>query len=398
MASDDSRILEIVGQLHEGVADDASWQRAIGSVCDLLDIPALMVGAVSQGGERVELTFQHRAAPQAIALLEGPLASPAHNPWLGLATGHPLRRVATVDDVGGRKQLETMAIWREFYVPFHLDDSVGAVIERQPEYANILMAGRRIGRPAFRAGDRRLLQALLPHIARAWRVKRALAEMQSLVGALSSALDRLERAVVVTGPEGDIRFANHSADRLLTRGDAIDARSGRLRAARPRHSQALHALISRAAETAVGAASVAVDAVALPGDEGAPLAVVAEPLAPAHGDCIGGGAEAGAILFIGDSEASRCPSADRIRVVYGLTPAEARMAAAIVGGNDLASAGQALNISTNTAKYHLKAVFGKVGVSSQAQLVRRVLADVGGLAEPEKLRSRAGGERPIDRP
>ena len=116
---------------------------------------------------------------------------------------------------------------------------------------------------------------------------------------------------------------------------------------------------------------------------------VAEPLAPAHSDRIGHAGAAGAILFIGDSEASRSPSAERMRVVYGLTPAEARLASVIVAGEGIASACRTLGISPNTAKYHLKAVFGKVGVSSQAQLVRRVLADVGGLAEPEKLRPRA---------
>lgn len=389
MATRSPEILDIVGQLHEGVVDDVLWQRAIGSVCDLLDIPALLMGTVSRGGKSVELAFGHRAEPHAVALLEGPLASPEHNPWLGLARGHGLRRVATIEDVGGQQHLESTRIWSDFYVPFKLGDSIGSALERQPEYANILMAGRRTGNPGFRERDRRALEALLPHIARAWRVKRALTEMQSLVGALSSALDRLERAVVVTGPEGEIRFANHSADRLLSRGNAIDAKSGRLRAARPRHSDALHALIGRAAETAIGKGAMAVDAVALPCDEGAPLAVVAEPLAPAHGSCIGGAAKAGAILFIGDSEASRSPPAGRMQIVYGLTTAEARLAAAIVEGNGVTSAGESLGISPNTAKYHLKAVFGKVGVANQAQLVRRVLADVGGLAEPEKLKPRA---------
>lgn len=121
-------------------------------------------------------------------------------------------------------------------------------------------------------------------------------------------------------------------------------------------------------------------------DDNAPLAVVAEPLAPAHSDRIGHAAAAGAILFIGDSAESRSPSAERIRVVYDLTPPEARLASAIVRGEGLVSAGRILGSSPNTAKYHLKAVFGKIGVASQAQLVRRVLADVGGLAEPEMLR------------
>jgi DNA-binding CsgD family transcriptional regulator len=91
-------------------------------------------------------------------------------------------------------------------------------------------------------------------------------------------------------------------------------------------------------------------------------------------------------LFISDSEACSTPPVQRLRVVYGLTAAEAQLTSLMVRGSDMASAARTLGVSGNTAKYHLKSVFGKVGVTRQAQLVRRILADVGGLAEPEKLR------------
>ena len=382
-----SPILEVVGHLHEGVVDDRAWERAVTSVCEALDIPRLLMGTIGRGGKQVEFAFGHRAAPHAVALLEGPLADPAHNPWLALASTHPLRRVATVDDLGGLDHLKSTRMWSDFYVPFDMGECLGAALERQPEYSNVLIVGRKTGSRTFSGREKQALQAMLPHIARAWRVKRSIAEMEAQIGSLKMVLDRIERAIVVTGPEGEIRFANRSADRLLSSGNAIDARNGRLCAPRSRHTEALRGLIGRAAATSVGAELAAVDAVALPcEDQGPALAVVAEPLAPAHSDTFGHIAAAGAILYIGDSEASRSPSAERLRVVYGLTPAEARMASAIVDGGGMASAASALNLSPNTAKYHLKAVFGKVGVSSQVQLVRRVMADVGGLAEPEKLR------------
>lgn len=387
MAAATSTILEVVGHLHEGVVDDRAWEHAVTSVCDTLDIPRLLMGAISRGGKHVEFAFGHRAAPHAVALLEGPLADPVHNPWLALASTHPLRRVATVDDMGGLDHLKSTRMWSDFYVPFDMGECIGAPLERQPEYSNVLIVGRKTGSRSFSGREKNLLQALLPHIARAWRVKRAMAEMEAQIGSLKMVLDRIDRAIIVSGPEGEIRFVNRSADRLLSRGNAIDTRNGRLCATRPRNTEALRALIGRAAATSVGAELVAVDAVALPCDnQDPPLAVVAEPLAPAHSDTLGHIAAAGAILFIGDSEASRSPSSERLQVVYGLTPAEARMASAIVDGGGMASAARALNLSPNTAKYHLKAVFGKVGVSSQVQLARRVMADVGGLAEPEKLR------------
>lgn len=114
--------------------------------------------------------------------------------------------------------------------------------------------------------------------------------------------------------------------------------------------------------------------------------MVAEPLAPSHSDTLGHRAEPGAVLFISDSEACTRPSADHLRVVYGLTAAEARLTALVATGHDSHSAARNLGVSGNTVKYHLKSIFDKVGVSRQAELIRRMLADVGGLAEPAKLR------------
>lgn len=388
MARRNSKFLEIVGQLHEGVVDDKAWERAVGSVCEALGIPRLLVGTISHGGRHVEFAFGHRAAPHAVALLEGPLADPAHNPWLALAATYPLRRVATVDHLGGLDHLKTTRMWSDFYVPFDMGDVVGAPLERQPEYSNVIVAGRKTGKPDFSTKEQQMLGSLLPHIARAWRVKRAMVEMESLVGSLKFVLDRIERAVIVTASDGSVRFANQAADRLLSRGTSIDARNGRLRARRHDLTETLHGIIRRAAATAVGAEAVAVDSVSLPSDndEHPPLAVVAEPLAPPQSDRFGYSTTAGAILFIGDSRAASHPPVERLRTVYGLTQAEARLTSLIVAGKGVEGAAQTLKVSANTAKYHLKAVFEKVGVSRQTQLVRRVLADVGGLAEPEKLR------------
>ena len=391
-------ILEIAGQLHEGVVDPDMWRQGMDGVSQILSCPVFLVGDISDGGRRVEFAFGHQADPKAVSLLEGSLADPRHNPWLGLAERHPLRRPATIDDVGGQALLERARIWEEFYVPFNIGDTAAAVLERQPEFANILVAGRRSNQPRFGPAELKALGGILPHLARAWRVRRTLAEMEEQVGTLRFILDRLERAVLVADPDGKVRFANQAADRLLSRGEAIDATRGRLRAERPRDTEQLLSLIDRAADTAVGAGATAVDAIALPSARrDRPLAVVAEPLAPAHSDQLGHRSKPGAILFISDSEASVRPPVERLRVVYGLTPAESRLAALVADGHDTTAAAERLGISLNTAKFHLKTVFEKIGVSRQAQLVRRVLADVGGLVEPETLVPRASPspERPL---
>ena len=59
--------------------------------------------------------------------------------------------------------------------------------------------------------------------------------------------------------------------------------------------------------------------------------------------------------------------------LYGLTPAESKLASLLAEGLSLEAAGQALGIRHNTARTHLARVFDKTGTSRQAELVARIL-------------------------
>ncbi|WP_293339607.1 alpha/beta fold hydrolase [Parvibaculum sp.] len=67
------------------------------------------------------------------------------------------------------------------------------------------------------------------------------------------------------------------------------------------------------------------------------------------------------------------------RTAFGLTPAEARLAARLRFGLSLKEAAEELGISVNTARNQLKSVFDKLGVNRQADLVRH-LAELAALA------------------
>lgn len=65
-------------------------------------------------------------------------------------------------------------------------------------------------------------------------------------------------------------------------------------------------------------------------------------------------------------------SIDRLRKLYGLSAAEARLAIALTDGETLKHAADRFGISMNTARDQLKAVFRKVGVDRQSNLVLAV--------------------------
>jgi DNA-binding CsgD family transcriptional regulator len=72
-----------------------------------------------------------------------------------------------------------------------------------------------------------------------------------------------------------------------------------------------------------------------------------------------------------DSEAKRLAAAQS---VFRLSPAQMRLAALIIDGQDLSMAARKLNISATTARTHLQRMFDKTGVRAQAALVRVLLS------------------------
>lgn len=374
--------LEIVGKLHEGVVDDVRWDAALDALSDLFGQCGLLMGSMHSGREGFDL-HGHRIDPAGVALIAGPMANPVDNPWVAAAPRLPLRRPVTIDDIGGSDLLQRSRLWAGFYLAFGYSQAIGTVLERQPDRTDILMLAR--GEAPFAGTDLATFDLLIAHIARAWRVKRQMQHLRDRADDLAAALDVIDLGVIITGPDGQIRFANRTADRLLSSGDGLDATNGRVRATGSRSAEALAKVIHRAARTGIGQDSVAVDAVALARrDNSVPVAVVAEPLAPGHHEGLGQGRREGAILFLGDSSGDAAPSVERLAAIYDLTRSEAEVAAKIIAGTSIAEAAQAQGISENTAKTHLKAVYGKIGISRQSQLVRRVMTDIGGLLPQDK--------------
>ena len=63
-----------------------------------------------------------------------------------------------------------------------------------------------------------------------------------------------------------------------------------------------------------------------------------------------------------------------LSITFGLTPAEARLAAMIVNGSAPDECAQALHVKISTVRSQLNAIYGKTGATGQADLVRMILS------------------------
>ncbi len=80
------------------------------------------------------------------------------------------------------------------------------------------------------------------------------------------------------------------------------------------------------------------------------------------------------IVFITDPDALQLPDDARLQRLYGLTPAQSKVALALAGGSTYREAAETLAVSEDTVRSHVKEIYSKLRVNRQADLVRLVLA------------------------
>ena len=79
------------------------------------------------------------------------------------------------------------------------------------------------------------------------------------------------------------------------------------------------------------------------------------------------------MLQIVDPEQQRLPSAERIRHLFGLSPAEATLCEYLLNGYTLKEVAIERNVSVNTVREQMRNVFIKTGYKRQAELIAAIL-------------------------
>jgi DNA-binding CsgD family transcriptional regulator len=259
-----------------------------------------------------------------------------------------------------------------FLRPLNVRYSIRAVLTADPEPYSMLSAGRPHRARPFGEPQRRILGAVTPHLIQAIRIQERIESVQSSRHAVSSALERMPLAVIFLDRRCRLVEMNQMARKIVEAGDGLRLERGVLVAHDTRAEVQLQQMIFGAASVDSGRFLQHGGAVSLPRPAGRrPLTAMVAPtgvtgLFPAS-------RSARVVVLIEQPERQAAAPFAVFTKRYRLSPAEAGLAARIVGGMSLRQAAAAIGISDNTARTHLKRVFSKTGARRQSDLVRRAL-------------------------
>jgi DNA-binding CsgD family transcriptional regulator len=216
-----------------------------------------------------------------------------------------------------------------------------------------------------------LMELIVPHVRMALQLRHQLCEAEVAVRNHVDVIERLRAGVVLLNEQGECLFANRKAEHVCAANEGVYLRHSRLGAHKPDDHQVLCRLIERATAAARGQTPKACGSVSIHRPAAPPLTVsvmALSPQAPLMPSVASKSATVAVFIRSADDEGSGLP--ELLIARYGLTSAEARLAAQLFDGRSLTQAAERNNVSRETVRGQLRSIFSKTQVRRQTHLLR----------------------------
>ncbi|MDB5657157.1 MAG: Cyanate lyase [Tardiphaga sp.] len=358
------RLSGVIDSIYTAASEPSQWQAAIdrlrmifhgSTACFVRSGPDLQPG--DSINSNPDPTFQLRYIQE---------HAPHPDIYAKAIDAAPVGQVYSDRALLGDDALRRSRFWNEWMAPQDMYGGLGSkLLVAGPSYWFFdVQRGRH--QQAFDAADAELLKFVAPHLLRAADLGRRLQSAQ----ALTSSYAQLPFGVLFVDAQLRIAQMNEAAEEVLLRpGSPLRVRCGQLATSDTRRAASLQQLVADACAIHDNVAPGLGGDLLLRADEaGVDVALSVGPVAsngasrllqPRH-----------AVLYLREMTLD-LPEGfeDHARRLFDLSPAEARLAAALASGVTLKDAAIHQGIRFSTARSYLEGIFRKTRTRQQSQLV-----------------------------
>ncbi len=264
-------------------------------------------------------------------------------------------------DYLNRQFVDRNEFYQDFLIPNAARYSMGAWVDETKPQHTVIGVLRMVGHSQFDETERMAAQRFSGHLQRALRLQRHTQSLHTKADLGARAIDALALSMLIVDGKGAILHLNAGAERLLnSRVSGLTGKAGHLSTAHPANKNRLAALITAATgHPAVGGAMF------LGGEQTRQVFVT--PLPAASPFAQDWQTPLALVLVL---ESGNNMSALQLQgTLYNLSPAELRVAAALLAGKSPEEYALEAGVTMNTVRTQLKNLFQKTGTRRQSELV-----------------------------
>lgn len=366
-------ILDVLHETYGAAADPSLWAGALGK----------MGAALGGMGTVVEI---HNKTTGELGSLDsgllGPTATKRYedrffklNPRVRHSSQAIEGAIFHDSSIGTADVLDRDPYYNEFLAPVGLRYFLSANLV-QTRDMRITVAVQRTPRQGH-VGDPEIavMTALLPHLQQAVQLHLTFMQVRARADSLRDALSDMPTALFLLNRSGDVRYANEAGIALQNLPDLFEHPSGQLVLKDVSQRAAFNRAVQFALYTRDGAIGQSAQPLKVARENGthltirvAPVTMPETPLAMVAKDA------AVMVTITGNQSLTTATTREIAQAVFGLTPRESDLAIDLAMGLSTFNLAEKHAISINTVRWHLASVRDKLGVRSQKDIVRAILA------------------------
>lgn len=367
---------QLLLDLYACPADPAHWSAMLDRLCHAMRVRSAVVQLLVRDGENTRSRWMVRdSTSEAARALHDRYFSDSVNPRMRTPRVLDLQRQPIVRDqdffepddplyIDLQHRLHATKLGRfiSIRLPFAEDQGLALVLHRDFD-----------DREDFSHVEERFALDLMPHLRQAVQLSMTLHDTSRHVCDLRETINTLRCALVLCNADATVCWMNRAAEQLLAQRQSLWVSNERLTAASTQETSSLRRAIFSAAHDS----SEHSDEYLVLGARSGSHAVHAKVQRIDAPGLVGHFTPCPQVLVM-LSAPNHTPAlpADLLTRVFGLSPAESRLAAALCRGATLNEYAREHQIAVGTARYQLKQIMAKTHVSRQAQLVQRLYSSV----------------------
>lgn len=376
-------LLRLIDSIYEGALSDSAWICALTQLMHLVNGSGALLMIFDPTTSALVRMDNIRMDPEAMDAYDKYWVH--HDPRLAPALTMPVGKVFSERSLVPERAWRSSEILNELLIPNDVSQIAATWIEKSDRRVVSLAIQRSSSAPPFCRDELNWIQGVVPHLRRSLVIKDRLGFANCRFSTVIELMDRLPFGLLLVDRDRRIIESSQPARITLARHDGVFSRSGILQCVDNRHTADLIRLIQSGSSDPESSSAGGSITIRRGGSE-KPLILSVIPISIADALYISPHVAACVVIFDPNSAVEATPAV--IRQSLGVSPAEARLVAALSQGFSLKEAADQLCVTINTARTQLKSVFAKTECRSQRALLAQV------ATSPALLRGRQRGSDP----
>lgn len=359
-------MLDIASQIYEAASAPDAWPGALQAVAEVVGAVGAACRILNRRSGETEWVAMSSRYP-ARATIDYIRHFAAIDPFLPIVTAAPNGRWMRLSECIPTHVLRRDEWYCDFMVKQGVVDTTVSPLFDSGDRLFMLGIQQGVGQKPIQPDDNAALQPLLRPLRQAAQVTIELRRARSAARAATIAAEQLAIGIVLCTPEGRILEINQPAERLIQSGESLTVAEGRIASRRNFETDHLRSLIAAAGGTRSDVAGGRM----LLGGNGASLPLIVSVM-PLDADRSPSSSPAAMVLISGAG--GDWALEEEIAELFGLSRAEARLAAALARGKTLTEWSVERGLKITTLRTQLSSILKKLNLHRQADLVRLLAA------------------------